>query len=97
MRVIDRSGPIRVETREVRFLDLSGDGVPDAVERITRCARRDPGNRRVEVVEESRQLEYGIGVDGEPAGVVARSLVYRPDRLGRLRVVHEEPMAAQSA
>jgi hypothetical protein len=75
-----RSHPVRVDVQEVRYLDLSGDGVPDAVEHITRrefrADRRDDGN----TVEETRRLEYGIGIDGKPVGVAQRTCVFVRDR-----------------
>jgi hypothetical protein len=83
-----RSHPIRIEVHEVRYLDLSGDGVPDAVEHITRhefrADRSDLGNS----VEEIRRLEYGIGIDGKPAGVIQRTCVFARD--------HAEPVSKSS-
>lgn len=67
------------ETHEVRYLDLSGDGVPDAVEHIDRRALRRKGSDVVDAVEETRSLAYGIGIDGEPAGVTQVTTVYVPD------------------
>jgi hypothetical protein len=67
------------ETHEVRYLDLSGDGVPDAVEHIDRRAFRRNGSDVVDAVEETRSLAYGIGIDGEPAGVTQVTTWYLPD------------------
>ena len=80
-----RRGPIRFEAHEVRYLDLSGDGVPDAVEHIDRRPFRRTGSDVFDAVEEHRRLSYGIGIDGIPAGVTERMTVYIRDDAGRLR------------
>ena len=77
----ERRGPIRMETHEVRYLDLSGDGVPDAVEHIDRCFR----GRDSDTVEVTRRIAYGIGIDGKPAGVTERTTVFARDEAGRFR------------
>lgn len=67
--------PTRNRTRDehrepdVEFLDLDGDGVPDAV-RITRSSvlRWAPDGRE-EVVKVISELDAGIGVDGIAATV----------------------------
>ncbi|HUP73983.1 MAG TPA: hypothetical protein VM282_13165 [Acidimicrobiales bacterium] len=58
----------QIESVHVRYLDLTGDGTPDAVERVTRRSirGRDLG---AELVEETRRLAFGIGIDGKPTGV----------------------------
>jgi hypothetical protein len=81
----ERKGPIRFETHEVRYLDLSGDGVPDAVEHIDRRPFRRRGSDLIDAVEEHRRLSYGIGINGVPAGVTERTTVYIRDDAGRLR------------
>ncbi len=81
-RLLERSArcePIRSEAHEVRYLDLSGDGVPDAVEHITRSATCSRGSERVDTVQETRRLEYGIGIDGRPTGVAERTVVSELD------------------
>jgi hypothetical protein len=83
----EHSDPIRVDSHEVRYLDMSGDGVPDAVERISRSAFRGDGSDFVDTVEETRRLEYGIGVTGTPAGVAERTTVSVRDASGRQRIV----------
>jgi hypothetical protein len=74
-----RSEPVSIETTEVRYLDMTGDGMPDAVERIARRAVRSRGSAVIDSVEETRRLEYGIGVDGRPAGVTERTRVFSGD------------------
>ncbi len=86
---------IRVDAHEVRYLDLSGDGVPDAVEHITRCEFRAHRDDTVDTVEETRRLEYGIGIDGRPAGSTERTQVFTRDRSGRL--VPKTPVVAAVA
>ena len=81
----ERKGPMRFETHEIRYLDLSGDGVPDAVEHIDRRPFRRTGSDVFDAVEEHRRLSYGIGIDGIPAGVTERMTVYIRDDAGRLR------------
>lgn len=82
------SEPVRIETHEVRYLDLSGDGIPDAVEHINRSAHRAPGSSVVDVVDETRRLEYGIGVNGKPAGIRERTTSFVRDATGRLHIAH---------
>ena len=77
----ERKGPIRLETHEVRYLDMSGEGVPDAVEHIDRFFR----GRDSDTVEVTRRLAYGIGIDGRPAGVTERTTVFVRDEAGRFR------------
>ena len=55
---------------EVEYVDLDGDGVPDAVR--TTCTRsfdmsHDGSAELIETVEE--QLAWGIDVDGVPEGI----------------------------
>ena len=82
----EHSAPPRMETHEVRYLDMSGDGLPDAVEYIDRrlLRRRDGSLNAVEV---KRRLSYGIGIDGKPAGVVERKAKFVRDNAGRMRQV----------
>jgi hypothetical protein len=49
----------------VRYVDLSGDGVPDSV--LTLDRRPIDGHRGQEAVEEVVCVAVGIGVDGRPA------------------------------
>ena len=82
----ERSAPLRMETHEIRYLDMSGDGLPDAVEYIDRrLFRRRDGS--LNTVEEKRRLSYGIGIDGKPAGVAEREAMFVRDGAGRLRRV----------
>jgi hypothetical protein len=82
----ERSAPLRMETHEIRYLDMSGDGLPDAVEYIDRrLFRRRDGS--LNTVEEKRRLSYGIGIDGKPAGVTERNAMFFRDDAGRLRRV----------
>jgi len=82
----ERSAPLRTETHEVRYLDMSGDGLPDAVEYVDRrLFRRRDGS--LNTVEEKRRLSYGIGIDGKPAGVAEREALFVRDEAGRLRQV----------
>jgi len=54
---------------EVGYLDLDGDGIPDAVEiRETRVLQCAPDGRE-EVVQVSVELAAGIGDDGIPAKI----------------------------
>jgi len=76
-----------IETHEIRYRDLTGDGVPDAVERIDRRSFRRRGSDLRDTVEENRRLSYGIGIDGKPAGVVERTTLFIRDSAGRLREV----------
>jgi len=71
-----RREPIRVEAEELRYLDLSGDGIPDAVERVQRRTYRSLASDDVDVVEETRRLTYGIGINGMPAGSEERTRVF---------------------
>jgi len=83
---LERSAPLRMETHEIHYLDLSGDGLPDAVEYIDRrLFRRYDGS--LNTVEEKRRLSYGIGIDGKPAGVAERKALFVRDSAGRLREV----------
>ena len=83
---LERSAPLRKETHQVRYLDMSGDGLPDAVEYIDRrLFRRRDGS--IKTVEEKRRLSYGIGIDGRPAGVAEREALFVRDNAGRLRQV----------
>lgn len=67
-------GHDRVDLLEVRYLDLAGEGTPDAVEIITRrVIHREPWESHL--VEETTRLAYGIGIDGKPTGVRQRTAV----------------------
>jgi hypothetical protein len=77
-----RFEPFRVEAEELRYLDMSGDGLPDAVERVQRRTYRSPTNDAVDVVEETRRLTYGIGINGTPAGSEERTRVFERCRGG---------------
>lgn len=87
----DQCEPISIETHEVRYLDLCGEGVPDAVEHVTRRAYRSGGSDTVDTVQETRRLEYGIGVDGKASGVVERTTVSMIDGAERTPISREEP------
>jgi hypothetical protein len=63
------------ETHEVHYLDMVGDGLPDAVEHIIR-RRYGPAGGSREFIEETRVLSYGIGIDGVPAGQRERTRVF---------------------
>ena len=76
-----------VTQREVRYLDMMGDGVPDAVEQITRRTFRDRDESVPDVVEETRRLEYGIGISGRADGVSEEVRVLVRDPSGRLRAI----------
>jgi hypothetical protein len=81
---LERSAPIGMRTHEVRYLDMKGDGLPDAVEYIDRrLFRRRDGS--LKTVEEKRRLSYGIGIDGIPAGVTESTATFVRDSAGRLR------------
>jgi hypothetical protein len=58
---------------ETRYLDLDGDGVPDAVETIETFAVREAGNGKVSVLYESRTVAADIGIDGVPHRVMSMS------------------------
>ena len=81
---LERPAPLPIETHEIRYLDMSGDGLPVAVEYIDRrLFRRRDGS--LNTVEEKRRLSYGIGIDGKPAGVAEREAMFVRDGAGRLR------------
>ena len=58
---------------EVVYLDLDGDGVPDAV--MTRAIRSHDVARdgRADIVDSTTTIASGIGVDGVPRSVETRS------------------------
>ena len=53
--------------RETRYLDLDGDGVPDAVEVIETVANRGESPGGIADVQVVRTVAVGIGDDGTPA------------------------------
>ena len=53
--------------RETRYLDLDGDGVPDAVEVIETVANRGESSGGTADVQVVRTVAVGIGDDGTPA------------------------------
>jgi len=56
--------------RETRYLDLDGDGVPDATETIeVRRQTIDAGRHHTTVTEVVDEIDSDIGVDGEPGEV----------------------------
>ena len=56
--------------RETRYLDLDGDGVPDATETIeVRRQSIDVGGHHTTVTEVVDEIDSEIGVDGEPGAV----------------------------
>jgi hypothetical protein len=56
--------------RETRYLDLDGDGVPDATETIeVRRQSVDVGGHHTTVTEVVDEIDSEIGVDGEPGEV----------------------------
>ncbi len=79
----ERCEPVRVNAQEVRYLDMSGDGAPDAVEYVTRSSFRAHASSLINTIEEHRRLEYGIGLDGKPAGVIERTNVFVREGAGR--------------
>jgi hypothetical protein len=54
-----------------RYLDLDGDGVPDAVEMIEMVLVPDGGRGERRVLHTSRTVAAGIGVDGVPRRVLS--------------------------
>jgi hypothetical protein len=58
---------------ETEFLDLDGDGVPDAVQTTETIEYETEGG--VEVVEEIRELDSDIGSDGIPKTVTVTDTV----------------------
>ena len=58
--------PVEAAAIEMEYLDLDGDGVPDAV-RTTRTVIVDHVHQGgVDLVEVTEELASGIGVDGVP-------------------------------
>lgn len=56
--------------RETRYLDLDGDGVPDATETIeVRRQSIDVGGHHTTVTEVVDEIDSEIDVDGEPGAV----------------------------
>jgi hypothetical protein len=56
--------------RETRYLDLDGDGVPDATETIeVRRQTIDTPGHHTTVTEVVDEIDSEIGVDGEPGEV----------------------------
>ena len=56
--------------RETRYLDLDGDGVPDATETIeVRRTSVDVGGHHTTVTEVVDEIDSEIDVDGEPGAV----------------------------
>lgn len=68
------------ETHTTRYLDLDGDGVPDAVETIELVTLDRTGDGRTDVVAVVEELASGIGIEGVPR---------------RLAVVDEATLALQ--
>ncbi len=58
---------------ETEYLDLDGDGVPDAV-RTTETVEYETDSG-AEVVEEVREVDAGIGADGVPTTVTVTDTV----------------------
>jgi len=54
---------------DATYLDLDGDGVPDAVEMVETVLAFDAGSRRGRVVQVVRTVAAGIGEDGVPRRV----------------------------
>jgi hypothetical protein len=83
---------------ETRYLDLDGDGVPDAVQIIETVSVDATGDGHPDFVELVEELVTDIGVDGKPGAVDVlgravieldhaeheRTLAPRPRRSGRL-------------
>ena len=53
---------------ETRYLDLDGDGVPDAVQTVEAIAVED-GVTGAPIVEVLEEVQTGIGIDGVPEQV----------------------------
>lgn len=53
-------------TTGIRYLDLDGDGVPDAVLTVETWTENQAVSNRATIVE---TLETGIGIDGHPTDV----------------------------
>jgi hypothetical protein len=76
----------RVVPLATKYLDLDGDGVPDAVQ-ITETVTHDvSGDGTPDVVEIIDELETGIGIDGVPTHVEVHEAA-------AVDVDHEEPHA----
>jgi hypothetical protein len=72
--------------RETRFLDLDGDGVPDATETIeVRRHAADVGGHHAMVTEVVDEIDSEIGVDGEPGEVQVSDTIVIED-------VSDEPL-----
>jgi hypothetical protein len=70
-------GEIRNETK---FLDLDGDGVPDAVETTEVSVEvTDSGGRHVVAVEVVDEIDAEIGIDGVPGTVEVSDAVLVED------------------
>jgi hypothetical protein len=57
------------EQQDVRYLDLDGDGLLDAVLTIETFSVDVPGDKEPRSVERIEILEFGIGIDGSPRRV----------------------------
>lgn len=64
-------------TENVRFADLSGDGVPDAVITIERRAFDLTERGELSVIEEVTYVVSGIGIDGSPTDEYSRFRLVR--------------------
>ena len=83
---LERTAPLRTETHEVRYLDMSGDGLPDAVEYVDRRLFR----RRVRLAQHRRREAATLVRDWDrwqAGGVAEREAVFVRDNAGRLRQV----------
>jgi hypothetical protein len=68
---------------EVKYLDLDGDGVPDAV--VTREVHSHDvtGDGHVDIVDSTTTIASGIGIDGVPSSVETRSEVFVDEGIRR--------------
>jgi hypothetical protein len=67
-------------TRETKYLDLDGDGVPDAVETTeTKVAMIDDGVHRMIEVEVLDEIDSEITIDGVPGSVEVSDTVIVED------------------
>jgi hypothetical protein len=57
------------ERQDVRYLDLDGDGLPDAVLTVETFSVDVPGDHAPRPIERIEILEFGIGIDGSPKRV----------------------------
>jgi hypothetical protein len=64
-RAVEAGSEVMVEA----YLDLDGDGVPDAVQMVERVSIDASGDGHADVIELRQEIARGIGVDGIPEAV----------------------------